>query len=670
MFRSASKDDWRPDHVAEIRRSGVVPANAVALPLDRGAKLLRGGSHLPGLSILVPIETIKVELTFPDLADKDGVTATLRIQSEIDPPDGTTGLRLLAEALGEQDSFTIEELSHLLSKMWQDTLASRAARFSWSDPGDLTDRLELESELPKAMQEMLFDRGLRIQRIVSAEAGSDALSAAIEMNRQRREEAARIRDRLEFLELWKKEEKGEALAREEIEKLASHLKQQGLLRKIEHDRVEQLQRIQAHEELHVARERVNRRLAREKLTSEVEIDQARLQKELEQAERLKASFEQNGWLALVRAIDDVEGQTRLLERLIEKEMTPEQIAARGVSLTQVEKLEARIEALQVNLENRNTPQALKGVVEGIRPVQRIWLAAGLALYRIDGDPALAERRARPGLPPEDLGYLRSVRVIRGTAGTEIAVGGQGGVGLYRPEGSHWEFFGLRPGEAGRGGVNSASSDSDMVVGSHSRLGLNVWSRLGQQRVARPFETQLTNGHSTRAVQRAAGGGWVFAHGSEIFHAESLLEGAQLRSLGTLPESVTALCGSGDSLWAGTMAGQLFRQDRAGDWQEIPFKTAGPIYQIEAPVTDGPQVWIVGARQSGVHVLDAQGGLLAEYRSRYPIRWVGAGAGGPVAVDRFGQHVIVWKWETPDAPICRVRVPDQIHSIAVEQEESR
>ena len=175
---------------------------------------------------------------------------------------------------------------------------------------------------------------------------------------------------------------------------------------------------------------------------------------------------------------------------------------------------------------------------------------------------------------------------------------------------------------------------------------------------------------TRAVQRLADGGWVFAHGSDVFHAESLAEGAELRSLGTLPESVTALCGSGSTLCAGTMAGQLFRQDRSGDWQEMPFKTSGPIYQIEAPVTTGPQVWIIGARQSGVHVLDAHGGLLAEYRSRYPIRWVGAGAGGPVAVDRFGQHVIVWNWDTPDTPVCRVRVPDQIHSIAVEHEESR
>jgi hypothetical protein len=79
------------------------------------------------------------------------------------------------------------------------------------------------------------------------------------------------------------------------------------------------------------------------------------------------------------------------------------------------------------------------------------------------------------------------------------------------------------------------------------------------------------------------------------------------------------------------------------------------------------LWVIGARQAAAHILDDRGGKLADYRCRYPVRWVGGGAGGPIAVDRFGQHLIVWSWDRPEAPCRRVRVPDQIHAIAIEEE---
>ena len=142
------------------------------------------------------------------------------------------------------------------------------------------------------------------------------LATAIETRRMRREEAARIQERLDFLELWKKEENGEALAKEEVERIAAHLQQQGLLRKIEREREEHLERIQAEEDFALARERLNRRMHKERILSEMEIDSERLEHELQQAERLQAAFEQNGWLAVVRSAEDPEGRIRLLERLI------------------------------------------------------------------------------------------------------------------------------------------------------------------------------------------------------------------------------------------------------------------------------------------------------------------------------------------------------------------
>ena len=665
------RDDWPETRLAEIRNGGTVPPGTLALPLRGGSAILRSGEELPSRSILVPLESLSITLSFPKLADRDGTPANLTLELLIDPPDGPTGLRLLAESMGGKDRWESADLQKVLAPLWAEPLALRASRGLWTDEAPLSERLEL-SDIPDSVEEVLFDRGLRLDRIVSAQAESAALAKARETRRKRREEAARIRERLDFLELWKKEEQGEALARSEVERLAAHLEQQGLLRKIEHDQEEHFERLKATEEMSVARERLHRRLERERLASRVEIDEARLKVELEQAEKLREAFEKNGWLALVQAIEDPDGRTRLLERLIEKEMTPEQLAARGVAQSDVDRLEARIEALQKSLESPALPAPLAGSVEGLPATRRVWLAAGLALYRIDGDPATAEREARPVLPPEEIGYLRSVRVIHKGPRTILAVGGQGGVGIYDPDSSHWEFYRFRPGEAGRGGANSVVSLGTVVLASHSRLGLSIWKRNEPQSLDRPFETSLAGGRSTRSVQTAPGGGFWFAHGNEVFHGSPGAGAAGLVSVGSLPERVTALCASGDELWAGTQDGRLFRRvaspDRgAGDWRPLPFGTSGPIYQIAAPQTAGEKIWLIGARQPAVHVLDSRGGKIAEYLARYPVRWVGATAGGPIAVDRFGQHLIVWNWGNPETPVRRIRVADQIHAIAVEHE---
>ncbi len=667
MFRSGSKDEWRTDRLAEVRDTGTVPAGARALSLRGNGAVLRAGETLLGPSILAPMESLEVAIRFPDLPDRDGVVATLEIVLEIDPPDGSTGLRLLAESIVGRASYDADELAAELAVIWSDALATRAARILWAEEGDLIERLELASDVPESIIAALFDRGLRLERTRLATATSVQLTAAQESRRQRREEAARIRDRLEFLELWQKEQNGEALAREEVERLAAHLRQQGLLREIEHVRVEQFEQLRVHEDLAVARERLNRRLERERLISMVEIDGERLAKELAQAEQLQKAFEKNGWLALVQAIGDPEGQTRLLERLIEKEMTPEQIAARGASNTQVERLEARIESLRVHIERRGIPAPLAGAVGPLGKIRRVWLAAGLALYRIDGDPALADREARPVLPPEEIGYLRSVRICRDADGVIVAVGGQAGVGLYRPDGSHWEIFRFRPGEAGRGGANAVAVQGALVLASHSRLGLTVWDRNEPRGLRRPYEGILVQSRSTRSVQEGDDGGWIFGHGAQVFHVSGGADEDGLRSLGTLPDGVTALCRAGDEIRVGTQDGSIYRSTGNGAWRELSFVSSGPIYQIFAPRTSGQRLWIVGARQAAVHVIDDDGGKLADYRCRYPIRWVGGGAGGPCAVDRFGQHLITWKWEHPEAPARRVRVPDQIHSIAIEEE---
>ncbi|MEM7167889.1 MAG: hypothetical protein AAF581_20725, partial [Planctomycetota bacterium] len=92
----------------------------------------------------------------------------------------------------------------------------------------------------------------------------------------------------------------------------------------------------------------------------------------------------------------------------------------------------------------------------------------------------------------------------------------------------------------------------------------------------------------------------------------------------------------------------------------------PILRIAPPGGRGLLGWVGGARHSAVHVLDDDGQLTEEYRSRYPIRWVAAGREGVLGVDRFGQELLVWDWSDPTAPKRRVRLPAQIQSLDVQR----
>ncbi|MGA1488282.1 MAG: hypothetical protein ACO4B3_04620 [Planctomycetota bacterium] len=648
--------------IAEIRESGRVAQGEQGLSLGVGGVLLRPGEPLRSRSIVVPGSPIEMTIRVERREDRDGLMADLHLEVRIDPPAGSTGMRLLADAIDGRDRLLVEELDRVLSRLWEPTLATPAAALSWLAPVPLEIGLEL-SRVPPEVQEALFDRGLRLLEPIRVRASSPELESAREERRRRSEEANRIRERLEFVELWKREEEGEVLAREELARLDAHIEQQGILRRIRQQKEEEEERVRAVEELSLARQRLRQRLERERISAAVEIDREKLDQELERAESLRAAFESHGWLALVHALDGPEERNRFLERLLDKDLTPEQLAARAGGETRVAALEQRLDSLQDRLEQGRTPQGLRPLIADLPATRRVWLAAGLALHRIEGDPAFGEQQARPVLPPEQLGYLRSVRVLEEDGETVIAVGGQGGVGLYRPEGSHWEVYPFRSGERGRLGANAVDFSQGEVVCTHSRLAVTLWDRGAPRSSRHPGAPILVPGTATRAIQRAPEGGWVFSHGAEVLHLDVA---GEVRSLGELEESVTSLHGSGPHLWAGTRGGELHARTGTGSWEPLPFRTTGPIYQISSALAQGEDgVRLVGARQPAVHALDPRGEVCGEYRCRYPIRWVGASAGGPLAVDRFGQSLLVWSWGEPDEPLRRIRLADQIHSIAVE-----
>lgn len=223
--------------IAEIRESGRVAQGEQGLSLGVGGVLLRPGEPLRSRSIVVPGSPIEMTIRVERREDRDGLMADLHLEVRIDPPAGSTGMRLLADAIDGRDRLLVEELDRVLSRLWEPTLTTRAAALSWLAPVPLEIGLEL-SRVPPEVQEALFDRGLRLLEPIRVRASSPELESAREERRRRSEEANRIRERLEFVELWKREEEGEVLAREELARLDAHIEQQGIIRRIRQQKEE------------------------------------------------------------------------------------------------------------------------------------------------------------------------------------------------------------------------------------------------------------------------------------------------------------------------------------------------------------------------------------------------------------------------------------------------
>jgi hypothetical protein len=209
--------------------------------------------------------------------------------------------------------------------------------------------------------------------------------------------------------------------------------------------------------------------------------------------------------------------------------------------------------------------------------------------------------------------------------------------------------------------------NDRLFATHSEVGLHQWPNTSNGVSLPLFQERVVPGRSTRAVLTGPNGHIYFAHGPEVLFFDPCQTEPELASTGVLPQNVTALESSGDRLVAGTREGYLYEWEAPDRWKRLPFRTGGPIFRIGCALGDRIHGWIVGARESAVHVLDQDGNLLADYRSRYPIRWVALGQQGVLGVDRFGQHLLLWNWSLPRSPVGRIRIPDQIQHLAVERE---
>ncbi len=659
---------WKPAGL--FARGGEVPPGAIGFPLEDGERTLEAGDSFRGAILLVRPSELTVPVTLPELADAEGVEGRLQATLVVDPPRSRVAALLVRDhLLADRERAGSPELALLLRPHLLDGVRPLLHQGRWDGDTGVLKRLRNSDFIAHRLHGFLFGMGLSLERVAAVELDSPLL---IERNRRAadlEQETRRLRERLEFIDLWRRQELGEVLARAEVEKMAAHLRNEGLLRAIDQEREVARHRIEHEKEEARARGQMRRMLERERLATEMELDADRLEHEIERARRLESALKESGLLGMIHSLEDPVQKARLLELVIEREMTPEQIRARGerVALARVEEdLGARLGALATELR-AGAGRAAGPVTwrNRLARMERVWVAAGLGLHRIDGDAALRGGSALPVLPPEDLGHLRSVHVEGRGAEATVLVGAQGGVFTYRPSGSHWTTHRFRDAPHGHGGVNSVATTRDFVLATHSELGLHIWERARGGRSRQLFPERIIAGRPTRGVQCGPEGAIYFSHGAAVYRLDAADPAHAAVSCGDVSDSITALEADARSIVAGTRDGRIYRWQGGTDWRPLPFQAAGPIYQIQLARRDDRLGWIVGAREPAVQILDEQGERVAEYQTRNPIRWVAAGEQCVLGVDRFGQNLLVWEWQEPSAPRFRLRVPDQIHSLAVE-----
>ena len=638
----------------ERRKHEVVPRNVTGFPTQGPARVFREGETIDETSVLVVASPVTVRLQFDDVHDVDGIIGTLFIGLEIDPPISPTAVALLREFwLQSQELLQRDAVADRLSDFIKLDVSRLALGRSWEGEDGVLSTLRSTRLVTARLEEPLFDMGLALSRVLFVEVESNQLDLVRSRQVELRQEAARVKQRLDFIELWKREELGEALARAEVQRVSAHLRRQGAIRDRK-DHLEDLEeqcRLQADE----ARERgrLRRMLERERLETQAAVDQARLNQEIDRARELLATLgEADATPARLDVADIVQDEG--IEELSQEIGVANEVS-RGSDVD-------RIRQLGCEDEDVGAPGGAISVPARAESIGRIWIVAGLTLYRLEGGELQRHTRAIPVLPDRDLGYLRSVSVDPKSG--LVVVGGQLGVGRYDMAQSRWhtDFYPTRA--LSRNGANSVVCNSGGPIASHSGFGLGRW-RPGGGGYEGLHQNIVVPGRSTRGLQSGPDERLYFAHAATVMSLDPDAVQVEPRIHGSFESNITAIGCTDTSVIVGTRSGELYKLVDGHRWHQLEFVSNGPIFSITFSRGWDEERWVVGARRPAVHLIDGHGSVLREYRSRYPIRWVDCGREAVLGVDRLGLNLIVWRWGRSDDPAVRIRVPDQIQSIAIE-----
>ncbi len=403
------------------------------------------------------------------------------------------------------------------------------------------------------------------------------------------------------------------------------------------------------------------------LQYEREVDDQVLSKKVAQFENLREKLGGDENRAMIALLEDDQAKRELIERLVEREMTPEQIRAR-----KVEEIEARFQkqyqALLKAVASRGAVDTDALVCSQRMLTRRVLVVLGKQILAFDPTTNLD-----PDVPKErydfrnhSLGYLRSIRAYRREGNDELYAGAQRGI--YRVIGEQVTEFPFPRLPQGKGGTNSVAVFGDQLYATHSEVGLCVWDTRGLT-PPRTVWQDLTRGRdSVRGAFVDGMGNLYFSAGNQIFRS-NLVKDDDLTTFNGARQAITAFLVVDQSLVAGDKSGRImiWKLSDPNSPRQFRVLKPNPIYMLKSAMLRGLPHLLIGAKDYGVTAAVLDGDRDIEFRCQEPIRWVGGASDMIYGVDRTGYRVICWAGQKPGGPAASIRVADAIQDLYVIKE---
>jgi hypothetical protein len=299
-------------------------------------------------------------------------------------------------------------------------------------------------------------------------------------------------------------------------------------------------------------------------------------------------------------------------------------------------------------------QGLLAMDDTGRVTRHILVVAGSALIWFDpNNPQEMARKLK--LPKEEIGSLRSVRVVEEHGEPRILVGARNGVHILDRDGEILYTCILHGRPELRGGFNAATLVNGDVFASHSEVGLVRWRRESPETAIHCLDHLTEGSHSVRDVQRDdAGRLWLGVDNIVVSWNPKADDSDQAAGA---PAEVTTLSVADGYATAGLKNGAIVRW-LAGDIRNMEMirrPTGTPVRSVAWLSGGGVPRLLVGDGRTYLELMVLGDAYHGQYRCLHEMRWGFAAEDIVVGVNDPRDTFIIWKKNHPEQPAAHVSV---------------
>ena len=299
-------------------------------------------------------------------------------------------------------------------------------------------------------------------------------------------------------------------------------------------------------------------------------------------------------------------------------------------------------------------QGLLALDKPLAATQYILAVAGSALLWFD--PAAPGEIARKlKLPKDDIGALRSVRVVSVQGAPRILVGARNGVHVLDADGAAQRTCILRGRSELRGGFNAAAIVGGDVFATHSEVGLMRWRPDAPEAAIACLE-HLTDGcHSVRDVQCDDMNRLWFSVDNLLVTWNPKQDDSE-RAVAA-PAEITALTAADGYAVAGLKNGSIVRwhMDDLKTIETIRAPTGAPVRSVAWLRGGGVPRLLIGDGRTYLDLMVLGDPYHAQYRCMHEMRWGFAAEDIVVGVNDSRDTFIVWHKNRPEEATAAVPV---------------